>query len=57
LDNRGAANWIRDCGGSGEWDGYKLIFRWNLNDLDALPETPAAADLAAWLAELAPRIL
>jgi acetyltransferase len=57
LENRRAANWMRDCGGAGEWDGYKLIFRWNLADLDALPETAAAADLASWLAELSPRML
>lgn len=57
TDNRRAANWMRDCGGQGEWDGYKLIFRWDLRNLDALPETPAAADLAAWLAELAPVLL
>jgi acetyltransferase len=57
LENRRAANWMRDCGGAGEWDGYKLIFRWNLADLDALPETAAAADLASWLAELSPRLL
>ena len=57
TDNRRAANWMRDCGGAGTWDGYKLTFRWRLDDLDALPATPAAADLAAWLAELAPRLL
>lgn len=55
LDNRRAANWMRDCGGSGEWDGYKLIFRWQLDDFDSLPETHAAADLAEWLADLAPK--
>ncbi|MCX6873480.1 MAG: GNAT family N-acetyltransferase [Verrucomicrobia bacterium] len=57
LDNRRAAKWMRDCGGEGEWDGYKLVFRWDLGKLDTLPATPAAADLAAWLAELSPRIL
>lgn len=57
ADNRRAANWMRDCGGQGEWDGYKLAFWWTLSDLDALPATPAAADLAAWLAGLAPRLL
>jgi hypothetical protein len=57
IDNRRAANWMRDCGGKGEWDGYKLAFRWKLDDLDSLPVTPAAADLASWLAELSPRIL
>jgi GNAT superfamily N-acetyltransferase len=57
IDNRSAANWLRDCGGKGSWDGYKLAFRWTLDDLDCLPETPAAADLAQWLADLSPRIL
>ncbi len=57
ADNRRAANWMQDCGGEGSWDGYKLVFRWNLHQLDTLPETQAAADLAAWLAELSPRIL
>ena len=57
TDNRRAANWMRDCGGQGEWDGYKLTFRWKLSDLDCLPVTRAAADLASWLAELSPKIL
>lgn len=57
VENRRAANWMRDCGGQGEWDGYKLVFRWELNNLDTLPETPAAADLAGWLADLAPVLL
>lgn len=58
VENRRAAKWMRDCGASGEWDGYKLIYRWNdLSDLDVLPETRAASDLADWLARLAPRIL
>ena len=57
TENRRAANWMRDCGGEGEWDGYKLAFRWDLADLDRLPETAAAADLAAWLAELSPGVL
>lgn len=57
VENRRAADWMRDCGARGEWDGYKLAFRWDLAKLDTLPVTPAAADLAAWLAELSPRIL
>lgn len=57
TENRRAANWMRDCGGKGEWDGYKLAFHWNLSDLDSLPETRAATDLAAWLAELSPKLL
>jgi GNAT superfamily N-acetyltransferase len=57
TENRRAAGWMRDCGGEGEWDGYKLAFRWDLSDLDRLPETPAAADLASWLAQLSLEIL
>jgi len=57
ADNRRAADWMRACGGHGSWDGYKLVFRWDLDNLDALPETRAAADLASWLATLAPRLL
>ncbi|HSP42790.1 MAG TPA: GNAT family N-acetyltransferase [Luteolibacter sp.] len=57
TENRRAADWMRDCGGTGDWDGYKLAFRWDTENLDALPATPAGADLAAWLAELGPRVL
>lgn len=57
ADNRSAANWMRDCGGSGTWDGYKLCYRWDLTNLDSLPPTRAAADLADWLAFLAPLVL
>jgi GNAT superfamily N-acetyltransferase len=57
TDNRRAADWMRDCGGTGEWDGYKLVFTWDLTNLEALPETPAAADLARWLADLSPRLM
>ena len=56
-DNRKAAGWMRACGAAGEWDGYKLIYRWDLNNLDALPETRAAAELAGWLARLGPKLL
>lgn len=57
VENRRAAAWMRDCGATGEWDGYKLVFRWDLENLDTLPETRAAAELAGWLAALSPRIL
>ena len=56
-DNRPAAQWMQDCGATGTWDGYKLIFRWQLDPLDSLPATPAATDLAGRLATLAPLIL
>jgi acetyltransferase len=51
-ENRKALRWMRDTGAEGEWDGYNAVFHWKLADLDALPETPAGADLAGRLAEL-----
>ncbi|MFT4175696.1 MAG: GNAT family N-acetyltransferase [Luteolibacter sp.] len=57
VDNRQAANWLIECGGTGKWDGYKLSFRWDLYDLEKLPSTPRVGELATWLAELAPAIL
>ncbi|MES2922966.1 MAG: GNAT family N-acetyltransferase [Verrucomicrobiota bacterium] len=57
TENRQAAGWMRDCGATGEWDGYKLIYRWNLNDLETLPNTRVAVELADWLARLATGIL
>lgn len=52
TENRKAADWMRDCGASGEWDGYKLVFRWDLENPGKLPENRTAADLAQWLAQL-----
>ena len=57
AENRQAAGWMRDCGATGEWDGHKLIYHWNLNNLETLPKTRAAAELADWLARLGPKIL
>ena len=57
TENRQAAGWMRDCGAAGEWDGYKLTYHWDLNDLESLPTTRAAAELADWLARLGPKIL
>lgn len=55
-ENRQAADWMTHCGAEGSWDGYKLVFRWHLENLDLLPTTRCAADLAQWLAELSPAI-
>lgn len=55
-ENRQAADWMTHCGAEGSWDGYKLVFRWHLENLDLLPATRCAADLAQWLAELSPAI-
>jgi acetyltransferase len=57
VENRRAVRWMRDTGAQGVWDGWKIVFRWELADLDRLPPTPAAADLAAWLAELAEPVM
>ena len=52
-ENSRALRWMRGTGAIGEWDGYNAVFRWDLKDLDAIPPTPAGADLAARLAKLA----
>jgi len=51
TENRAAADWMRDTGAHGHWDGYKLVFTWNLDDPGCFPETPAAADFRARLEE------
>lgn len=51
-ENVKALRWMRSTGAEGEWDGYNAVFRWDLGNLDKLPETPAGADLASRLAEL-----
>lgn len=56
-ENTAALRWMRDTGAQGEWDGYNAVFRWKLGDLDALPATPAGADLASRLAALSPIML
>ncbi len=33
TENRKAADWMRDTGAAGHWDGYELVFVWNLDDL------------------------
>ena len=56
-ENRQALRWMQDTGAVGEWDGYNAVFRWKLSDLQAIPATPAGADLAHRLAELSPVML
>lgn len=56
-ENVRASRWMRDTGAEGHWDGYNSVFRWKLADLEAIPATPAGADLAGRLAELAPLML
>lgn len=56
-ENQRAVGWINACGGSGTWDGYKLVFRWRLENLDAIPPTGPGSELAGWLARLAPELL
>ncbi|MEX1049860.1 MAG: hypothetical protein WED15_10045 [Akkermansiaceae bacterium] len=57
IENRQAACWMRACGATGEWDGFKLIYHWDLAALDHLPETRVAAELADWLARLSSELL
>ncbi len=56
-ENRRAARWMTATGATGEWDGYKLVFRWDLTDPAALPLTRAGGELAEWLTLLAPVFL
>lgn len=57
VENRAAGAWMYRTGASGVWDGYKNVYRWDLENLDLLPETRAASELAGWLARLSPVIL
>lgn len=56
-ENRCAARWMTACGGDGHWDGYKLVFRWDLENLAAIPATLPGSQLADWLAQLSPVLL
>lgn len=56
-ENVAAVRWMRDIGAEAEWDGFKVIFRWDLEDLDRLPATPVGAALAERLAELSAGLL
>ncbi len=52
TDNRRAANWMRDTGASGHWDGHKLVFRWDLSELPGEVGTRAARDLVERIREV-----
>ncbi len=56
-ENVRAIRWMRATGAEGEWDGYKVIYRWNLADPAAIPATRTGAELAARLTELSPLLL
>ena len=51
-ENRAAVRWMRNAGALAEWDGYKVICRWDLHDLDRLPASRTALDLTTRLAGL-----
>ncbi len=55
--NHRASRWMLDTGAHGHWDGHQAVFRWQLDDLDVLPPTPAGIDLAERLAELSAALL
>lgn len=56
-ENVAAIRWMRDTGAEAEWDGYKVIFRWDLTDLDKIPPTHAGVMLAERLAEFSEAVL
>lgn len=52
-ENVAAVRWMRDTGAEADWDGYKVIFRWELDELDRLRPTRVGIALAERLGELA----
>lgn len=56
-ENTTAVRWMRDTGAEAEWDGYKVVFRWNLETLDKIPATNAGIALAERLGEMAEPML
>lgn len=52
-ENRQAIDWLRHIGASAEWDGYKVILRWNLCPPEQLPNTPRSQILTRRLREFA----
>jgi hypothetical protein len=56
-ENTAAIRWMRDTGAEAEWDGYKVIFRWDLANLDNIPASSAGVALAERLGELAEELL
>jgi hypothetical protein len=56
-ENVSAVRWMRDTGAEGEWDGFKVTFRWELEDFEKLPATAAAVELAERLAEFSDAVM
>lgn len=56
TENRQAANWMRDTGAAGHWDGHKLVFRWDMASSSPGTDTCAARDLAARINEFEIRL-
>lgn len=52
AENRSAIGWMQATGAEAEWDGYKVIGRWDLGSLEGIPATRVGVDLAEQLAEL-----
>ncbi|NNC90318.1 MAG: GNAT family N-acetyltransferase [Akkermansiaceae bacterium] len=50
-ENRRAIDWLRRCGAAAEWDGYKVILRWDLVEPGELPESRRSRILAGHLRE------
>jgi len=56
TENRQAADWMRDTGAAGHWDGHKLIFRWDIRNVAFDLDTQAARDLALRIKEFQDRL-
>lgn len=52
TENRQAANWMRDTGAAGHWDGHKLVFRWDISNTKPAIDTRAARDFTARIKEV-----
>lgn len=56
TENRQAADWMRDSGASGHWDGDKLVFEWDLHTLPKPDGPRASRDLVARIREVEGRL-
>lgn len=56
-ENVAAVRWMRDTGAQAEWDGFKVIFRWDLDEVEDIPPTVPGVALAGRLAEFAGSVL
>lgn len=56
AENRQAADWMRDTGAVGHWNGHELVFVWNLDAHPKADGTRAMRDLHARIGEFEARL-